>query len=155
MPFHSDKQRKGFFAQKGNIRSNVNPSISGKITNIKEKLQLRKERIEKEQEEKSQRELKKLTIEAEIESKREQINLKKVQRKQQLKQEISELKKEKFKRSFAGKVQQSFKEKQRKRREFLKTPEGKALIKRQEQKKEQLRKSVRKGAVATRKLLFG
>lgn len=27
MPFHSDKQRKGFFASKGNVRSSITPTL--------------------------------------------------------------------------------------------------------------------------------
>ena len=52
MAFQSDRQRKGFFDQKGKLRSNILPSISGKIKNIKEKLRQRQEKIGRERIEK-------------------------------------------------------------------------------------------------------
>ena len=107
MPFDSDKQRKAFFASKGNIKSNVNPSISERISNIKEKLRLRRERLGKERIEKEkialkqeQEQAKRLQKEAEIEIQREKVKQKTLQAQKELK----EVEKARFKRSRLGRL---------------------------------------------------
>lgn len=155
MPFDSDKQRKAFFAKTGTLRSKTIPSISGRITNIKEKLRKKKLERERKQIEKDKREAEKLRKEAEIELHKERTSLRIAHQREQAQKELKELKERKFERSFAGKVGKSFRKKQQKRREFEKSPEGKALLKRQEIKRKVVEKNLRKGAVATRKFLFG
>ena len=104
MAFKSDKQRKGFFAQAGNVRSGVIPSISGRIKNIKEKLRQRqkrlgKERIEKEKillkQEKEQAQ--RLTDESKVELEREKI----AQQRRLAQAELKAVEKARFERKIA------------------------------------------------------
>lgn len=127
MVFKSDKQRKGFFAQKGKARSNIIPSISGKIQNIKEKLRQRRERLGRERIEKEKvllkqekEQAKRLTKEAEIAVKREKI----AQQRKIVQQKLRET-------TFVGKIQKSIKEREQRRKEFTQSPKGQALLKRQ------------------------
>ncbi len=107
MPFHTDKQRKAFFASKGNPKSNINPSFSERISNIKEKLRLRRERLGKERIEKEkialkqeQEQAKRLQKEAEVEIQRERVKQKTLQAQRELK----EVERARFKRSRLGRV---------------------------------------------------
>lgn len=107
MPFKTDRQRKAFFAGKGKSVSNIIPAVSGRISNIKEKLRLRqerlgRERIKKEEEalKHEQEQSKRLQKEADIEMQREKATLGRIKAQQELK----EVQRERFRRSPAGKI---------------------------------------------------
>lgn len=92
MAFNSDKQRKAFFAKAGKIRSQVVPSITGRIKNIKEKLRQRQERLGRERIEKEkmllkqeQEQAKRLQQEAKVEIQREMVTQQRIKAQQKLK----------------------------------------------------------------------
>ena len=104
MPFHTDKQRKAFFAKQGNPKSAVNPSIFGRISNIKEKLRLRRERLGKERIEKEKKLLEqerqqaeRLSEESKVEAQREAI----AQERIKAQQKIKVIERERFQRKIA------------------------------------------------------
>ncbi len=107
MPFDSDRQRKAFFAQKGNPKSNVRPSLSGKIANIREKLRLRKERLGRERIEKEKilleqekQQALRLEREAQVEMQRERITQQRIK----AQKELREVERVRFARTKRGKA---------------------------------------------------
>ena len=104
MAFKSDRQRKGFFARAGKVRSQVIPSISGRIKNIKEKLRQRQERLGKERIEKEkillkqeQEQAERLTEESKVEIQREEI----AQQRKLAQQKLMEVERARFARKTA------------------------------------------------------
>lgn len=92
MAFKTDRQRKAFFAKQGNPRSNIIPKISGKISDIKEKLRQRRERLGRERIEKQkvllrheQEQAERLKKESKVEAEREAITQQRIKAQQEMK----------------------------------------------------------------------